>query len=172
MAARHLHHYGYAPTVYYPKPSKPDLFTRLQTQLKALSIPFADADPSSSSFKDTLSHTNLIVDALFGFSFRPPVRAPFDKIIPLFGTIPVLSVDIPSSWDVESGPPEDSTFMPEYLISLTAPKPCVKCFTGRRHFVGGRFLPPAVAEKFGLDLPAYEGIDQIVEVPVGGGGKL
>lgn len=29
-----------------------------------------------------------------------------------------------------------------------------------------RFLSPAVAEKYGLDIPPYEGIDQFVEVPV------
>jgi NAD(P)H-hydrate epimerase len=61
--------------------------------------------------------------------------------------------------------------MPQALISLTAPKPLVKWYKGR-HFVGGRFLSPKIAEKYGLDLPPYEGIDQIVEVPVEGGEKL
>lgn len=40
-----------------------------------------------------------------------------------------------------------------------------------RHFIGGRFLSPAMAEKYGLDLPRYEGLDQIVEVPVEGEGE-
>jgi NAD(P)H-hydrate epimerase len=39
----------------------------------------------------------------------------------------------------------------------------VKWFTGR-HFIGGRFVSPDVKEKYGLELPEYEGIDQIVEV--------
>lgn len=56
--------------------------------------------------------------------------------------------------------------MPEGLISLTAPKPLVKWFTGR-HFVGGRFLSQAVAEKYGIDVPDYRGEAQISEVPVG-----
>ena len=86
----------------------------------------------------------------------------------------MLSVDAPSSWDIESGPPEQgpgSKFMPEALISLTAPKPCVKHYTGR-HFLGGRFLTKSIAEKYGLDLPQYPGIDQIVEVGVDTEGKL
>lgn len=29
-----------------------------------------------------------------------------------------------------------------------------------------RFLPPSVAEKYGLDIPPYQGVDQIVEVGV------
>jgi len=57
--------------------------------------------------------------------------------------------------------------MPEGLISLTAPKPLVKWFKGR-HFVGGRFLGKDVAERYGLDVPKYEGLDQVVEVSVEG----
>lgn len=78
----------------------------------------------------------------------------------------MLSVDAPSSWDITSGPPSSgpgAKFMPQALISLTAPKPCVKFYQGR-HFVGGRFLTQSIAEKYGLVCPAYEGIDQVVEV--------
>ena len=37
--------------------------------------------------------------------------------------------------------------MPEYLISLTAPKPSIKHYKGR-HFVGGRFLGKEIADMF------------------------
>jgi NAD(P)H-hydrate epimerase len=93
------------------------------------------------------------------------VREPFPKVIEALAstTIPVLAVDAPSSWDIEDGPGKG--FMPPALISLTAPKPLVKWFKGR-HFLGGRFLSPAMAEKYGLNIPKYEGLDQVVEVPV------
>lgn len=87
--------------------------------------------------------------------------------------MPVLAVDAPSSWGVDEGPPKDGPgkgFMPQALISLTAPKPLVKWFTGR-HFLGGRFLGPDVAERYGLDVPRYEGLDQVVEVAVQGEGE-
>jgi NAD(P)H-hydrate epimerase len=61
--------------------------------------------------------------------------------------------------------------MPQALISLTAPKPCVKWYRGR-HFVGGRFLTRSIAEKYDLDLPEYQGVDQIVEVGVNADEKL
>lgn len=86
----------------------------------------------------------------------------------------MLSVDAPSSWDISSGPPASgpgAKFMPQGLISLTAPKPCVKFYRGR-HFVGGRFLTPGIAEKYGLVCPAYEGIDQVVEVFEDGDGDF
>jgi NAD(P)H-hydrate epimerase len=172
VAARHLAHYGYTPSIYYPKPGKKDLYTRLQTQLRALSIPFI----TQSEFPSTLSNTNLIVDAIFGFSFGGPLRDPFPEIISAIekSNVKVLAVDAPSSWDIESGPPESgpgSDFMPEFLVSLTAPKPCVKFYKGR-HFVGGRFLTRDVAEKYGLDVPEYPEVDQVMEVGVDAGGRL
>ena len=94
---------------------------------------------------------------------------------------PVLAVDAPSSWDIDTGPPSEgpgAKYMPEYMISLTAAKPLVKWFKGQRHFIGGRFLSTEVADKYDLDVPDYQGVDQIVEVPVGvevavaGGEKL
>jgi len=98
------------------------------------------------------------------------VREPFPKVIEALAStsVPVLAVDAPSSWDIENGPQDSGPgkgFMPPALISLTAPKPLVKKFTGR-HFLGGRFLSPEMADKYNLDVPKYEGLDQVVEVPV------
>ena len=77
-----------------------------------------------------------------GFSFSGEVRDPFkDPIVAMENSkVPVLSVDAPSSWSIEDGPPVSgpgAKFHPATLISLTAPKPLVKHFTGT-HFVGGR----------------------------------
>ncbi|WEW55918.1 NAD(P)H-hydrate repair enzyme [Emydomyces testavorans] len=170
VCARHLAHYGYNPTIYYPKHGKNDLYERLKTQLRNLSVPFSD------DFTASLSTTSLVVDAIFGFSFGGPLREPYPAIISQLEStaVPVVSVDAPSSWDIESGPPKEgpgARFMPEVLVSLTAPKPCVKFFKGR-HFIGGRFLTKATAEKYGLDVPNYPGIDQVMEVEVEGSEKL
>jgi len=173
VCARHLHHYGYTPTIYYPKPSSPDLFKRLVTQLKNLSIPFTDDFPSA------LSSTDFVIDAIFGFSVKLPIKAPFDECIAAMEKTnkPVLAIDTPSSWDVEGGPQPKGElghdFMPDYLISLTAAKPSSKLFKGKKHFVGGRFLSQKVADKYELDVPDYQGYDQIAELPIEeGGGKL
>ncbi|PKY06261.1 AI-BP family protein [Aspergillus campestris IBT 28561] len=192
VAARHLAQYGYTPSIYYPKEGKNPLYQvfirvlrskqrrkkkdkltnqRLKTQLHNLSVPFITDLPPAIRTSD------FLIDAIFGFSFGGPLRDPFPTIISQIETasIPVLSVDAPSSWDVESGPPESgpgSKFMPDALISLTAPKPCVRFYRGR-HFLGGRFLTDAVARKYGLDVPAYPGVDQVVEMPVeADGGRL
>lgn len=77
-----------------------------------------------------------------GFSFSGEVRAPFGPVIEALAKskAPVTSVDAPSSWNIESGPPDSGPgkdFNPAALVSLTAPKPLVKWFKGK-HFLGGR----------------------------------
>ncbi|THC90298.1 hypothetical protein EYZ11_010233 [Aspergillus tanneri] len=172
VAARHLAHYGYKPSVYYPKSSNNPLYDRLKLQLDCLDVKSISAD----EFPAALKSSDFLIDAVFGFSFSGSLRGPFPDIISEIesATIPVLSVDAPSSWNIETGPPKEgpgSKFMPEALISLTAPKPFVKYYKGR-HFVGGRFLTRGIADMYNLDLPQYPGIDQVVEVEVDTEGKL
>jgi hypothetical protein len=50
---------------------------------------------------------------------------------------PILSVDIPSGWDVEKGPNNSGTapcIQPDTLVSLTAPKLCARHFKVRSTF--------------------------------------
>ena len=166
VAARHLYHFGYKPSVYYPKQSKNELYARLRKQLEQLKVPFTD------DFASVMGESDYVIDAIFGFSFSGEVREPFPGVIKALAEskVPVLAVDAPSSWNIEDGPPSDGPgklYTPDALISLSAPKPLVKWFKGR-HFVGGRFLSKEIAEKYGFDIPPYEGSDQVVEVPLGG----
>ena len=92
-----------------------------------------------------ISSSDVILDAVFGFSFKGPVRSPFDAALPLINNsgLPIVSVDIPSGWDVEEGKTDNVAIDPDVLISLTAPKLGVAAFRGR-HFLGGRFVPKCV----------------------------
>ena len=119
-----------------------------------------------------VSCLGIIVDALFGFSFKPPVRPEFQPLMEILtkgfsSSVPVVAVDIPSGWDVENGPVENDPsiyFMPDTLISLTAPKACAKYFKGRSHYVGGRFVPDKLAQKYSLILPEYPGTEVAVKI--------
>lgn len=199
--------YGYKPSVFLPKPGSKEIYQvrlsslplstpyiatslckyavafptsqRLKTQCDNMRIPTTS---DLGSLKSTLASSDVIMDAIFGFSFKPPVRAPFDEVLPLLSEskLPIVSVDIPSGWDVESGRPSDPLLAgptgtarerrkvdaldPDVLISLTAPKEGVRGYRGR-HFLGGRFVPMSLDEKFGLNLPEYPGTDLVVELP-------
>lgn len=153
VCARHLKLFGYQPAIYYPKrPNKP-LFTALVTQCQKMDIPFLGEMPSEPMMIDELYE--LVVDAIFGFSFKGEVREPFRSILSVLSglTVPIASIDIPSGWDVEKG--SSGGIQPDLLISLTAPKKSATQFTGRYHYLGGRFVPPALEKKYQLNLPPY-----------------
>ena len=105
-------------------------------------IPIIPPSVEVDDLKKALKQSDVILDAIFGFSFQPPLRSPFDQVLQLLSgsRLPIVSVDIPSGWDVEKGNAVGIGLNPDVLLSLTAPKLGVKDFTGR-HFLGGRFVP-------------------------------
>ncbi|SBS88530.1 pyridoxal 5'-phosphate synthase, putative [Plasmodium malariae] len=48
---------------------------------------------------------DLIVDAIFGFSFKGEPRTPFDALIEMINNCkkPVVSIDVPSGTNIDSG---------------------------------------------------------------------
>ena len=58
----------------------------------------------------------------------------------------------------------ETGIQPDMLISLTAPKLCAEGFKGRHHYLGGRFVPPAIVDQFQLQLPPYPGSSQVVKL--------
>lgn len=193
VCARHLRLFGFKPVVYYPVPKlSVDLYSRLVQQCHSFDIPIV-AD-SCSSKKDesggavsgggsdrlvefdgsfgALSEYCMLVDSLFGFSFKPPARVEYHRALRLLASEaraagrPVCSVDVPSGWHVESGPgclEPELTVDPQVLVSLTAPKLCAQKFSGV-HYLGGRFVPDCLLAQYGITLPPYPATDCIVKL--------
>ncbi|KAI6182129.1 NAD(P)H-hydrate epimerase [Aphelenchoides bicaudatus] len=161
VCSRHLKLFGFEPTIIYPKPSKSELMQRLVKQNNLMGVKIVEDLPSD------LSQYNVIVDAFFGFSFKPPIREPFGQILQkvVDSKIPVFSIDIPSGWNVETGPIDGvPNIASESLISLTAPKKCAQHFKGKHHFLGGRFVPEKLASKYSLNLPDYPDSQQFIRL--------
>ena len=157
VAARHLVFFGYDCVVVYPKRpfAKQPHFENLVTQCQDVGVPVLEEMPSDLSTFDGM------VDAIFGFSFKGEPREPFATALKEMQRaqnemgIPVISVDVPSGWNVNEGDVGGTGFMPQVLVSLTTPKESAKSFSGR-HFVGGRFLPPQLAEKYNVRVRTIE----------------
>lgn len=156
-----------------------------------MQVPFLEED----DFDEALQTSDVILDAIFGFSFKGPPRPPFASALEALGSEsrlefvgrvtrpPIVSVDIPSGWSVDGGNPaagssstptdgqqahqqlaSKHTFTPEVVISLTAPKKGMKGYRGT-HFLGGRFVPPSIVAKYGLEgLDGYELDEQVVDI--------
>ncbi|THH01906.1 hypothetical protein EW026_g880 [Hermanssonia centrifuga] len=132
VAARHLGMFGYDPMVWMPKPGSKEIYQRLATQCKNMKIPIIQPTNDMSPLRDALARSDVILDAIFGFSFKPPVREPFDQALSLIteSGLPIVSVDIPSGWDVEKGNAAGVGLDPDVLVSLTAPKEGAREFKG------------------------------------------
>ncbi|EJK58100.1 hypothetical protein THAOC_21799 [Thalassiosira oceanica] len=169
VAARHLVHFGFDATIVYPKRSPKQHFINLVKQCEDLDIPILDDVPI-----DSTQRFDSVVDAIFGFSFRSGgIREPFATAIVNLVELQkkqdavLVSVDVPSGWDVDGGDlTGGANFHPDVLISLTAPKLSARQFVGR-HYIGGRFLPPALAQRYNIkfyQMPSYAGCKQSIEV--------
>lgn len=200
VAAKHLSLRGFDVDIWHPKLNSAlagalsdgcwkneKLFTGLYYSCKAGGCRFlrdgqldllVDADAERDFEKPTLLEYRVVVDALFGFSFKGEPREPYKQVLEAVGKIrmvetkertTVLSVDIPSGDDVNEGPTQYSIH-PDALVSLTAPKKCVlqrarlflkahdatssdlshfaEIISSCRHYLGGRFISAKLVEQF------------------------
>ncbi|KAL4460924.1 hypothetical protein ABPG74_016396 [Tetrahymena malaccensis] len=174
VAARHIAHLdkAYKLTILLLKVPAKDFFINQLNICKQYSIPIKelpneiDVNATNALEKTQLlfKSYDIVIDALFGFSFQPPVKPPSDIVLQALKNVdvPIYSVDIPSGWDVEKGNIHNS-FNPSYLISLTLPKEGSRNFKGK-HFVGGRFVPYEFSEKYKWVMPEYKENETFVEL--------
>jgi len=168
ICARHLHHFGYRVECVYPKQRGIAPYAGFKKQCEWLDIPFYLELPLNVD-----ANYNLIVDAIFGYSFaidsdNGEIREPFQSIIKSLSqsTLPIASLDVPSGWDVNTG--EDLGVIPgirpNFLISLGIPKLCAKKFLGEFHYFGGRFSPGKFLEKYDIALPQFESSEMYTRI--------
>uniref|UniRef100_A0A8C4RBS0 ApoA-I-binding protein 2 n=1 Tax=Eptatretus burgeri TaxID=7764 RepID=A0A8C4RBS0_EPTBU len=162
VCARHLKMFEFEPSIYYPKrPCRP-LCQALTTQCEKLDIPFLSYLPMEVQLINDAYF--FVVDAIFGSGFTGQVLEPFVNVINTLQQLrtPIISIDIPSGWPVDNFPVDGLS--PTVLVSLGAPKVCSQHFSGKYHFVAGRYLPPDILRKYELNLPDYPNVDCVVSV--------
>ncbi|XP_049644327.1 yjeF N-terminal domain-containing protein 3 [Suncus etruscus] len=161
VCARHLRMFEYEPTIFYPTRSLESLHQALTTQCEKMDIPFLSYLPNEVQLINDAYR--LVVDAILGPGVEPrEVGGPCTRALATLKllSIPLVSLDIPSGWDAETGCGDsEDGLRPDVLVSLAAPKLCAGRFSGRHHFVAGRFVPDDVRRKFALRLPGYSGTD-------------
>eukprot|EP00076_Gallus_gallus_P034613 XP_025000151.1 yjeF N-terminal domain-containing protein 3 isoform X2 [Gallus gallus] len=161
VCARHLRVFDYEPTIFYPKRSLDPLYRDFTTQCEKMDIPFLSYLPTEVQLINDAY--NAVVDAVLGAEAElGEGRGPCAGILATLKhvRIPIVSLDVPSGWDVEAG--SSGGISPDVLVSLMAPKQCARRFLGRQHFVAGRFVPYDMQKKFELNPPDYPGTECVV----------
>ena len=139
-------------TICYPKFSKVDFILKKLKKAQDSGVEVVQNLPDEKSYDSAM-------DAIFGFSFNGTngIRPPFDKILSQFkkdskSGKTILSIDVPSGWDVDSDTwlGHEFEWQPSALLSLTAPKYCSRKLNKNcRHFLAGKeFLPDDLVKEF------------------------
>ena len=142
VAARHLHNQRFHVAVFFfQKPSqiKPDPLTNFNI-LRKMGAPLIDCSKKVSwkKLKDCLAHSDVIVDALFGTGLSKPLADPFRQVVEVLNAArrPVVSVDIPSGLDADTGEVMGAAVRAERTVTLGFPKRGFRskkagCYTGK-----------------------------------------
>ncbi|MBB6142283.1 NAD(P)H-hydrate epimerase [Silvibacterium bohemicum] len=85
----------------------------------------SDADLESSEVRKILENAELILDAVVGTGFKPPLRGIAatlrDRLNAM--TTPVIAVDLPSGWDADSREfNAEGAYRADAVVTFTAPK--------------------------------------------------
>jgi ADP-dependent NAD(P)H-hydrate dehydratase / NAD(P)H-hydrate epimerase len=128
VVARHLRKMGAKPEVYFignPREAKGDAATNLNRWKKIGRLQNDGALPAE--FFSKLPQGSIVIDALLGTGVRGSVDGRLREIISAVneresGTS-VVSVDIPSGVQADSGEVEGAGIVADYTITFTAPKP-------------------------------------------------
>jgi NAD(P)H-hydrate epimerase len=132
VIARHLDNWGWPVKVLlFARPSelRGDAAVMYQILAKSgvrIEVILTDAVRFEDYLNQELTNFNdgWLVDALFGTGLSGPVREPFDHVIAAMNAspAPVLSVDIPSGLDCDTGEPQGATARAIYTITFVGHK--------------------------------------------------
>ena len=106
-----------------------------------------------------ISAADLIVDAVVGTGFRPPLRGLAEEIARRLraSNVPVLAVDLPSGWDADSTDAEAASAFPaDAVVTFTAPKPAHVFGRMTRHW-----SQPVVLAAIGSPVAAVVSAEQL-----------
>jgi NAD(P)H-hydrate epimerase len=99
-----------------------EMYKRMPVQ--ALSVPSSDALKGTAA--QGAINADVLVDAILGTGFRPPVTGLYAEAIQEInrGSAPVVSVDIPSGADSDAmGAQQGTTARSDAIVTFTAPRP-------------------------------------------------
>lgn len=125
--------------------------------------------PADLSKYEEYESPDIIVDALLGTGIKGSVRGFIKEVIDFLNDldIPVVSVDLPSGLNADTGAVEGSAIFAEATVTMALPKRC-HLFYPAKHFVGELFIadigmPASVASNESVKVQLIE--DNDIQLP-------
>ena len=145
VAARYLHNKGVDTEVVLSSPDLPEVLMRRLSTLRALDL----------HIRSSMQHADgIIVDALLGYN---QLGAPTGRVGDLVeagegSRLPVISLDVPTGFDLETGNYHDISFKEPPTLTLGLPKANMDGNI-KDLWLADIGIPKEVYEKVGLDVP-------------------
>lgn len=128
VVGRYLHMYGVNVTIHYIE-TKHSILLNICDKIGIKII---------TTLPDDIIKYDFIIDAIFGFSYRPPLQKPYAEIVDsIKNHKKIISIDVPTSYEIDKIN-ESPIFVPFCVVSLVAPKICCK---NLKTFVARNFAP-------------------------------
>ncbi len=163
VAARHLASWGVSVDVVFARPVmrlRPVPCQQLDLALASgVSVAVAGHDRSYLQIGDLVRRSDLVIDALIGYTLR---GAPDDAYRPLIdlagvGEGPLLSLDLPSGVDATSGQRPGAAIAADCTLTLALPKTGLLHDPGRtlagQVYLADIGIPRGVFNEAGVDVP-------------------
>lgn len=101
-------------------------------------------------FRAHLENSHLLIDAIFGTGFRGSPQGLYKKIIDIINesTVPVISIDIPSGVNADSGEVAGAAILAEQTATLALPKIGLLVYPGAKFAGEINLVDIGIPEKF------------------------
>ncbi|MFV0285800.1 MAG: NAD(P)H-hydrate epimerase [Demequina sp.] len=96
------------------------------SEARAAGVAVADAVADPGAATDMVAAAHLVIDGIVGIGSAPGLRPPADALVAAIDSeTPVVSVDIPSGLDADSGAADAFHVRATATVTFTAPKACL-----------------------------------------------
>ncbi len=170
-AARHLHNWGAKVTVIIP--DHPDNISKInKEQLGVLRSMFLERlyNTSKLLWEDAILKSDLVVDGLLGYNINRDPEGDYSALINYSNNSKnkIISIDIPSGLNPDTGDPCTPCVKADYTISLGLLKKGLvdkkaKDFVGKV-YVADVGIPHEVYELLGLKIPKIFGKNELIRI--------
>lgn len=154
VAARLLDGYGYKVTVVslagrddFPLAAR-NAYDKLPSGVQLV------LDLDLATLEQNLKECDLVIDAIFGFSLKGAVRGPAVEVIDLVNRSgrPVLSVDLPSGLEADTGEVYSGAVVADVTVTFTAPKVGMLLYPGQdyvgEYVIADIGIPESLVEEY------------------------
>lgn len=139
VVARHLIKRGYNVNIYILSESEKfsgDALINLQIAQKMnLPMQFILSEEQLTLHKDIISHSDIIVDSIFGTGLKGAVRGLAGDVIEFLNStgIPIIAIDLPSGLDADFGKVEGACIRADLTVTMALPKRGLLLFPGAKY---------------------------------------